>query len=96
MSFSKAQSIAKVRFSTLQGVREEAGFHMLFQKRRASAQKLEINDPILTRKRNVSNHYGEGESPVEFVSTVEEHHRQIFHQAIDMIANCICDRFQQK
>ena len=75
-------------------MREEAGFHKLFQKRRSSAQKLEINDRILPRKRNVSSHYEEGESPVEFVSTVEEHHCQIFHQGIDMVANCIRDRFQ--
>ena len=36
----------------------------------------------LPRKRKVSNHYEEEEAPVEFVSTVEEHYRQILYQAI--------------
>ena len=51
-------------------MREEAGF---FEKGRASAQKLEIDNPKLPRKRKVPSHYEEGESLVEFVSTVEEH-----------------------
>ena len=74
-------------------MREEAGF---FEKGRASAQKLEIDNPKPPRKRKVPSHYEEGESLVEFVSTVEEHYHQIFYQAIDMVLNYIRDRFQQK
>ena len=33
-------------------------------------------------ERNVSNHYEEGDVPVGFLSTVEEHYRQILYQAI--------------
>ena len=77
-------------------MREKAGFHMFFEKSGASAPKLEFDNPKLPRKRNVSSHYEEGESLVELGSTVEEYHRQIFYQAIDMVANCIRDRFQQK
>ena len=57
-------------------MREEASFRMLFEKFRAS--KLEIDDPIPPKKINVLIHYGKGEAPVEFVSTVEEHYHQIF------------------
>ena len=96
MSYCKAQEIAKLYFSTLQGMREEASFRMLFEKVRASKQKLEINDPKLLKKRKVSSHYEEGEAPVEFVSTVKQHYRQIFYQAVDMIVSCIRDRIQQK
>ena len=32
-------------------------------------------------QRKVLSHYDEGEAPVEFVSTVEEHYRQIFISA---------------
>ena len=52
------------------------------EKVRASARKLGIDDPRLPRKRNVSNHYEEGEAPVEFVATVEEHYHEILYQAI--------------
>ena len=33
------------------------------------------------KKRKVLSHYEEGEAPVEFVSTVEEHYHQIFISA---------------
>ena len=96
LSCYKAQQIAKVCLSTLKGMREDASFHMFFEKVRASAQKLEVNDPKLPRKRKVPSRYGDGLAPAEFVPTVEKHYRQIFYQAIDMVTNCICDRFQQK
>ena len=93
MSCHKAQEIAKVCFSTLQSIREEASFHMFFQKVRSSARKLEIDDPRLPRKRKVSSHYEEGEAPVEFVSTVEEH--KFYIKQLICFFNCIRDRFQQ-
>ena len=77
-------------------MREEASFHMFFEKVRASAEKLEVDDPKLPRKRKVPTRYEDGEAPAEFVSTVEEHYRQIFYQTIDMVTNCIRERFQQK
>ena len=77
-------------------MREEASFHMFFEKIRASAQKLETNNPKLPRKRKVPTRYEDGEAPTEFVSTVEEHYRQFFYQTINMVANCVHDRFQQK
>ena len=77
-------------------MREEAGFHMFFEKVGTSTQKLEVNDPKLPKKRKVPSCYEHGEAPAEFVSTVEEHYRQIFYKTIDMVTNCICDRFQQK
>ena len=51
---------------------------MFFEKVKASNQKLEMDDPVLSKERKVSGHYEEGEAPVEFVSTVEELYRQIF------------------
>ena len=69
---------------------------MFFEKIRGSAQKLEFNDSKLPKKTRLPSSNEEGEAPAEFVSTVQEYYRQIFHQAIDVIVNCICDRFQQK
>ena len=94
MSCYEAQQIAKVSLSMLKGMREEASFHMFFEKVRASAQKLKVNDPKLPRKRKGPSRYEDGEAPAEFVPTVEEHYRQIFYQTIDMVTNCIHDRFQ--
>ena len=66
---------------SLQGIREEASFLCFFEKLKVSKQKLEIDDLELPSERKISSHYEEGEAPVEFVSTVEEHYRQnLFHQ----------------
>ena len=74
-----------------------ASYHKFFEKVRASAEKQEIDDPRLPRKRNVSNHYGERQATAElFVSKVEEHYHQILYQAILYGCNSIRDRFQQK
>ena len=62
-------------------MREKASFRMIFEKFRASKRKLEIDDPKAPKKRKVSSHYEEGEVPVEFASTVEEHYHQIFTSA---------------
>ena len=67
-------------FTSLQVMREEANFFMFFEKFRASKRKLEIDDPKPPKKRKVSSHSEEEETPVEFVSTVDtvqEHYHQI-------------------
>ena len=81
MSYYKAQQIAKIFFSSLQGMREKASFCMFFEKFRASRWKQEIDEPKPPKKRKVLSHYEKGEAPVEFVSTVEEHYHQIFLSA---------------
>ena len=54
---------------------------MLVENVRASKQKLEIDDPKRPKNRKVLSHCEEGEAPVEFVSTVEEHYHQVFISA---------------
>ena len=81
MSYYKAQLIAKICFSLLQGMREKASFRMFFEKFRASKRKLEIDDPKSPKKRIVFSHYVKGKAAVEFVSTAEEHYHQIFISA---------------
>ena len=60
-------------------MRKEGSFRMFIEKVRVLKQKLEIDDQNSLKK--VSNHYEEEEAPVELVSTVEEHYRQIFISA---------------
>ena len=66
----------------------------VFQHYKVRKRKLiEKDDPKLPKKRKVSGHYEEGEAPVKFIPKVEEYYRQIFYQAIHMVANCIHNRF---
>ena len=52
--------------------------------------------PNYLKKRKVSSHYEEEEAPIEFVSKVEEYYHHFFYQAIEIVVNCIRNRFQQK
>ena len=60
---------------------------MFFEKNKASKRKLEINDLELPSVTKISSHYEEGEAPVEFASTVEEHWRQNFYSAEVLLWN---------
>ena len=60
---------------------------MFFEKVRASKWKLEIDNLELPLERKISSHYEEGEAPVEFASTVEEHYRQHFYSAEALLWN---------
>ena len=75
LSYYKAQLIAKICFSSLQGMK--ASFRMFFERFRASKRKLEIDDPKPPKNRKFLSHYEKGEAPVEFVFTVEEHYQQV-------------------
>ena len=46
----KAQLFAKICFSSLQDMRKEVSFRMIFEKVRASKRKLEIDDPRPPKK----------------------------------------------
>ena len=59
-----------------------------FQKKvRASERKLEIDDHRIPTRTKVPNHSEEEQAPAEFVSTVEEHDRQISYQKTDVVIN---------
>ena len=66
---------------------EEASLCMFFEKVKASKWKLEINDLELPSERKISIHYEEGETPLEFASTVEEHCGQNFYSAEVLLWN---------
>ena len=60
------------------------------------SQVFEKDDPKLPGKRQVLNYYEEEKAPVEFVSKVEKYCQLFFYQTIEIVVNCIFNRFQQK
>ena len=57
---------------------------------------FEKDDPKLPRKRKVSSHYEEEGAHVKFGSKVEEYYHNIFYQEIEIVVNCIRNRFEKK
>ena len=81
MSYYKAQKFAKICFSSLQDMREKTSFLIFFEKFRAPKRQLEIDDPKPPKKGRGLSDSEEAGAPVEFVSTVEDHYRQMFISA---------------
>ena len=54
---------------------------------------FEKDNPKLPRKRKVSSHGEEEEAPVEFSKLTNT--ITIFYQSIEIVVNCICNRFQR-
>ena len=66
-------------------MREEVSFHMFLKKMTPNYLEKETFSVIEEEK-----------APVEFVSKVEEYCLHFFYQAIEIVVDCILNRFQQK
>ena len=66
-------------------MREEVSFHMFLKKMASNYLEKETISVI-----------EEEEAPVEFASKVEERCLHFFYQAIEIVVDCILNRFQQK
>ena len=58
-------------------------------------QKLNFGEPTLPRKRKAPKRFEVGIGEAEFHVNVEEHYRAIYYEALDLIIQCIDDRFNQ-
>ena len=59
------------------------------------AEKLEVSEPALPRRREVPKRLDDGTAAHEYPATAEDHFRQIYYEALDLIISCITDRFDQ-
>ena len=73
---------------TLQFLRTDDKFHLFWQKCVLEANHLQVSKPTLPRRRNVPRRFDEGKvDNYVYPSTPEDHYRQIYFEAIDLIVN---------
>lgn len=103
MAAVSGQRLVPLTVKTLEGMRCEENFKNLFDTVAKKAQKhTRIGAPSLPRKRNPPDYcvfqymegYGQG-APADHPQTVGDHYRQIYFEAIDVVAASINDRFNQ-
>ena len=105
MSALESKHLADLTLETLRGMRNEEHFNLFFQTVKVKAVKFDVESPCLPRKRRRPQY-----SMLQFVhgheetsnktgaynpATVEDHFRQIYHDALDTIIAAISDRFEQ-
>ena len=64
-------------------MKQEVSFHMFLKKMTPNYLEKEKFRVIMRKKK----------APVEFVSKVDEYYHQFFYQAIEVVVNCIHNRY---
>ena len=96
ISAAEGQQVAQMTVQALKSVRTAEQFTLFWTKVTDMAEKLDVNEPQLPRKRKTTERFGSrpgGES--HFPATVEDKFRQIFFEALDLIVTSIESRFDQ-
>ena len=92
MSASEGQKVTEMTVTT--SIRNDTSFGLYWQKITASAENIEIEKPSLPRRRKTPRRLDDGSSPT-LPTSVEDHYRRIYFEALDLIISCIEDRFNQ-
>ena len=102
MAAVTGQRIAALTLTTIERMRNEADFNLLFQTLRKKASDLDLEDAMLPRKKNPPNYsrlhllddHRDQADPF-YPSSIEEHFWVVYYQVIDSITRAIKDRFDQ-
>lgn len=95
-SACEGQNLVSLTLLSLQSIRSDDCFHSFWELVKTYQASVEVSDPELPRQRKVPRRYEVGESAPEFSSTVEDHYRRIYFEAVDLVVAAIQDRFDQK
>lgn len=105
MSALNGQRLARLTLKTLQNMRTGDDFKLFFDVVIKKADKLDIEEPSLPRKRRKPKYsilqYVEGHettskgTEAHYPQTAADHYRSIYYDAIDTVTMAIKDRFEQ-
>ncbi len=95
LSAAEGQYIAQMAVATLKSVRNEESFDLFWQKVNSRASQLDVGEPQLPRRRRLPRRLDDGLSAAEFHDSPKIFYRQQYFEAIDLIVNCVDDRFKQ-
>lgn len=95
LSAAEGQALASMTVTTLQKLRNQDSFDLFWNKLNDSASKADVNEPSLPRRRKAPKRFQIGHGEPEFPTSVADLYRQHYYEALDLIINCIKDRFDQ-
>ena len=95
MSAAEGQKVAVMTVTILKSIRNDASFDQLWEVVCKKAELLGINDPQLPRQRKLPHRYDDGLSRGDFAATPKMHFKLCYLEAIDLIVNCVEERFNQ-
>ena len=95
MSAAGGQEIARMTVQTLISIRSDQSFDLFWNNVNQFASKHDVSEPQLPRQRKRPRRYEEGSSSGDFHETPKNYYKQHYFEAIDLLINCIQERFNQ-
>lgn len=95
LSSAAGQELAELTVKTLQGMRSDQSFTQFFALVKKSSEQTDTGDPVLPRKRRAPSQYEIGSGEVFHSTTVEEHYRHQYFEALDLAISTIRQCFNQ-
>ena len=95
LSAAEGQRIALMTVATLRVLRDDTQFDLFWKSLQETRTKLDVDDPVLPRKRKVPRRYEEGSAEPEFFDVCKQFYCQQYYEAPDLIVNAIQARFDQ-
>lgn len=92
---SEGQRIASMTVTTMETLRNETNFKLFWQKINHLQASFDIEETKLPRKRRVPTRFEEGTAEGTFFDECESYFCSIYYEALDLIINCIKERFDQ-
>lgn len=87
---AEGQEVMTLTLTTLRSLRNDSSFCQFWQRVLTSSDGLGVEKPTLPRRRKTPRRLDDGSDP-SFPTTVEEHYRILYFEALDLITN----RFDQ-
>lgn len=95
MSAAEGQVLAKMTVKTLQLIRDDRSFDLFWECTKKKAENMKVDEPRLPRRRKLPRRYADCLSHGEFHDTPASFYKQIYFEALDLMINCIKQRFDQ-
>ena len=99
LSACEAQELAEMTVKTLNSIRDDESFKLIWQRVIQESKSRGVNEPQLLRKGRAPKTIEEcigGTAQPEFQMSVEDHYRMIYYEALDLVTLCIKNRFDQQ
>ena len=94
VSAAEGQRVAAPTLTTLEKIRTDEDFNLIWKLVQKKASHFDISEPKLPHKRKAPKRFCSWEWRVS-LSTVEEHYRKYYYEVLDLIISSIRKRFDQ-
>ena len=95
MSAAEGQEVTSMTVATLNSMRSDDHFDLYGDVVILKAEELSVSEPQLPRQRKFPRRYDDGSSSGDYTPTPKADFKPAYFEAIDLIINCIQERFDQ-